>query len=169
MESVGYDMYLKLLDEAVSEEKGEQNVTKDLDCLIDISVDAHIPESYVESLTLRLDVYRRIADIRSNEDADDVIDELQDRFGKIPNSVLGLIDIALVRNKAYSMGIYEIRQNGTTLMLFVNELKSPQVADLLIALGGKAKLVAGAKPCVAVECKNGSAPLEILTKIFGVQ
>ena len=169
MESVGYDMYLKLLDEAVSEEKGEQNVTKDLDCLIDISVDAHIPESYVESLTLRLDVYRRIADIRSNEDADDVIDELQDRFGKIPNSVLGLIDIALVRNKAYSMGIYEIRQNGTTLMLFVNELKSPQVADLLIALGGKAKLVAGAKPCVAVECKNSSAPLEILTKIFGVQ
>ena len=168
MESVGYDMYLKLLDEAVSEEKGEQNVTKDLDCLIDISVDAHIPESYVESLTLRLDVYRRIADIRSNEDADDVIDELQDRFGKIPNSVLGLIDIALVRNKAYSMGIYEIRQNGTTLMLFVNELKSPQVADLLIALGGKAKLVAGAKPCVAVECKNSSAPLEILTKIFGV-
>ena len=55
------------------------------------------------------------------------------------------------------------------LMLFVNELKSPQVADLLIALGGKAKLVAGAKPCVAVECKNSSAPLEILTKIFGVQ
>ena len=50
MESVGYDMYLKLLDEAVSEEKGEQNVTKDLDCLIDISVDAHIPESYVEVL-----------------------------------------------------------------------------------------------------------------------
>ena len=67
------------------------------------------------------------------------------------------------------MGIYEIRQNGTTLMLFVNELKSPQVADLLIALGGKAKLVAGAKPCVAVGCKTSSAPLEILTKIFGVQ
>ena len=67
------------------------------------------------------------------------------------------------------MGIYEIRQNGTTLMLFVNELKSPQVADLLIALGGKEKLVAGAKPCVAIERKNSSAPLEILTKIFGVQ
>ena len=169
MESVGYDMYLKLLDEAVSEEKGEKNTAKDLDCLIDISVDSHIPESYVESLTLRLDVYRRIADIRSNEDAGDVIDELQDRFGKIPNSVLGLIDIALVRNRAYSMGVYEIRQNGTMLMLYVNELKSPQVADLLIALGGKAKLVAGAKPCVAVECKNSSAPLETLTKIFGVR
>ena len=67
------------------------------------------------------------------------------------------------------MGIYEIRQNGTTLMLFVNELKSPQVADLLIALDGMAKLVAGAKPCGAGECKNSSAPLEILTKIFGVQ
>ena len=65
MESVGYDMYLKLLGEAVSEEKGEAAQSADLDCLIDISVNAHIPESYVESLTLRLDVYRRIADIRN--------------------------------------------------------------------------------------------------------
>ena len=72
MESVGYDMYLKLLGEAVSEERGEQKQSADLDCLIDISVDAHIPEYYVESLTLRLDVYRRIADIRTPADAGDV-------------------------------------------------------------------------------------------------
>lgn len=84
MESVGYDMYLKLLGEAVSEEKGEAAQSADLDCLIDISVNAHIPESYVESLTLRLDVYRRIADIRNKEDSLDVKDELKDRFGEIP-------------------------------------------------------------------------------------
>lgn len=167
MESVGYDMYLKLLGEAVSEEKGEKLPTNDLDCLIDISMDAHIPEYYVESLTLRLDVYRRIADIRSVEDAEDVKAELRDRFGEIPQSVLGLVDIALVRNKANAMGIYEIRQNDSNILLYVKEIKSPVVADLLIALNGKATLNAGAKPFVAVKCKDGESPLDVLTKIFG--
>lgn len=166
MESVGYDMYLKLLGEAVSEEKGEQLPSNDLDCLIDISMDAHIPEYYVESLTLRLDVYRRIADIRSVSDAEDVKAELRDRFGEIPQSVLGLVDIALVRNKANAMGIYEIRQNDSNILLYVKEIKSPVVADLLIALNGKATLNAGAKPFVSVKCKDNESPLDVLTKIF---
>lgn len=168
MESVGYDMYLKLLGEAVSEERGEIPETKDLDCLIDISVDAHIPESYVESLTLRLDVYRRIADIRTIEDSNDVKDELRDRFGEIPQSVQGLIDIALVRNKANSMGIYEIRQNESSLLLYVREIKSPEVADLLIALNGKAMLCAGTKPYLSVKCREGVSSLDMLKKIFKV-
>ena len=168
MESVGYDMYLKLLGEAVSEERGEKPETKDLDCLIDISVDAHIPESYVESLTLRLDVYRRIADIRNIEDSEDVKDELRDRFGEIPQSVQGLIDIALVRNKANSMGIYEIRQNENSLLLYVREIKSPEVADLLISLNGKAMLCAGTKPYLSVKCKEGVSSLDMLKKIFKV-
>ena len=168
MESVGYDMYLKLLGEAVNEERGETTETKDLDCLIDISVDAHIPESYVESLTLRLDVYRRIADIRSKEDSNDVKEELCDRFGKPPQSVIGLIDIALIRNKAYAMGIYEIRQNDTAILLYVKEIKSPAVADLLIALNGKAKLCAGGKPYVSVNCQREQSSLKMLKKIFGI-
>ena len=169
MESVGYDMYLKLLGEAVREEKGEQAQSKDIDCLIDLSVDAHIPEYYVESLTLRLDVYRRIADIRSAEDAADVRDELKDRFGDIPPAVQGLIDIALIRNKAHSMGVYEIRQNENTLLLYVKEIRSPAVADLLIALGGKASLNAGLKPHLAVRLGSGTDAVGALKRIFGLQ
>lgn len=168
MESVGYDMYLKLLAEAVSEERGEENHSRELDCLIDISVDAHIPESYIESLTLRLDVYRRIADIRSVEDSEDVKDELRDRFGELPESVLGLIDIALVRNKANSMGIFEIRQNENSVLLYVNEIKSPQVADLLIALNGKAVLCSGTKPYLSVKCRDGVPVLDMLKSIFKI-
>ena len=168
MESVGYDMYLKLLGEAVSEERGEEKTAGDLDCLIDISVDAHIPEYYVESLTLRLDVYRRIADIRTIEDSEDVKDELRDRFGDIPQSVLGLIDIALIRNRANTMGIYEIRQNENNIMLYVKEIKSPEVADLLIALNGKAMLSAGSKPYLSVKCQNNASSLEILKNIFKI-
>ncbi len=166
MSAVGYDMYLKLLGEAVSEEKGEQQVNNELDCLIDIAVDAHIPESYVESLTLRLDVYRRIADIRSLEDSKDVIDELVDRYGNPPESVLGLIDIALIRNRANAMGVSEIRQNESNLLLYVKELKSPVVADLLIALNGKATLNNGIKPYLSVKCQSGENTIELLKKIF---
>lgn len=167
MDSVGYDMYLKLLGEAVNEERGTPSANSDLDCLIDISMDSHIPDSYIESLTLRLDVYRRIADIRSVDDSEDVKDELRDRFGAIPKSVLGLIDIALVRNRANAVGIYEIRQNESNLILFVKEIKSPAVADLLIAMNGRVKLNAGAKPFVTIDC-NGKSSLEILKKIFTV-
>lgn len=167
MESVGYDMYLKLLGEAVSEEKGEVTQSADLDCLIDISVNAHIPESYVESLTLRLDVYRRIADIRNKEDSLDVKDELRDRFGEIPEAVLGLIDIALIRNCANAMGIYEIRQTDTNVLLFVKEIKSPQVIDLLSRLNGRAMLSAGNKPYITIRCGGGSS-LEMLKKVFEI-
>ena len=170
MDTVGYDMYLKLLGEAVSEEKGEKNPgTNELDCLIDVSVDAHIPEYYIESLTLRLDVYRRIADIRSAEDAKDVKDELRDRFGEPPKSVLGLIDIALIRNKANSMGIYEIRQSKTEIQLYVREIKSPAVADLLISLNGKAKLNAGLKPFVSFECESGQSPVDLLKSALNIK
>ena len=168
MESVGYDMYLKLLGEAVSEEKGEVPKNSDVDCLIDLSVDAHIPEEYVESLTLRLDVYRRIADIRSVEDSEDVKDELWDRFGRIPKAVLGLIDIALIRNRAHAMGVYEIRQSENAIQLYVKEIKSPAVADLLIALNGKASLNAGAKPYLSVKCAGGAASIPALKRIFKI-
>ena len=115
---------------------------------------------------MRLDVYRRIADIRTSEDAEDVKLELRDRFGEIPDAVLGLIEIALIRNRAHAMGVYEIRQNDNVLMLYVKELKSPAVADLLISLNGKATLNAGAKPFLAVKCPNGADSVEILKQVF---
>ncbi|MCR5653815.1 MAG: transcription-repair coupling factor, partial [Ruminococcus sp.] len=72
LENVGYDMYLKLLAEAVSEEKGEENKNVEIDCIIDVNIEAHIPEKYIYNLSQRLDVYRRIADIRNKLDCEDV-------------------------------------------------------------------------------------------------
>ena len=88
METVGYDLYLKLLGEAVKMEKGELPVAPvDNECLVDMQVQAHIPERYIENLSQRLDIYRRIAGIKTQDDALDVLDELTDRFGKPPASV----------------------------------------------------------------------------------
>lgn len=168
MENVGYDMYLKLLSEAVSEEKGEENTTTDIECLIDVNVDAHIPEEYISNLSQRLDIYRRIADIRNKNHSKDVIDELQDRFGEIPKAVMGLIDIALVRNIAYNMGIYEIRQNETSLLLYVKDIRSEEVGNIIKELPGQAMLNAGNKPYIAIRFPKDMPILDVLKFTFNL-
>ena len=167
MEDVGYDMYIKLLGDAVREEKGEQPADiEDKDCLIDVQVQAHIPEEYISSLSNRLDAYRRIADIRSNEDARDVIDELLDRYGDVPQSVTGLVDIALVRNRAADMGIYEIRQNDSSLLLYLSDIRRKEVPELIGRLPGRAMLSAGGKPYIAVRMGKTDKVLGTLKKLF---
>ena len=167
MEDVGYDMYLKLLNDAVQEEKGEKAPdTPESDCLIDIMIAAHIPENYIENLSGRLDAYRRIADIRTKEDSLDVIDELIDRYGDIPKSVMGLIDIALIRNKAIAMGIYEIKQNDNNLLLYIDSIKRDEVGMLIAKMKGQAMLSATQKPYIAVRYKTKIDPLNSLKEIF---
>jgi transcription-repair coupling factor (superfamily II helicase) len=169
MENVGYDMYLKLLAEAVKEEKGETDTTTDVECLVDVNIDAHIPESYISNLSQRLDVYRRISDIRNKEDCEDVIDELTDRFGKIPTAVMGLIDIALIRNIAFSLGIYEIRQNETSALLYVKNIHSEGTEKIIRSLKGQAMLNAGNKPYIAVRFPKGMEILVVLKNIFDIE
>jgi transcription-repair coupling factor (superfamily II helicase) len=166
METVGYDMYLRLLGEAVSEEKGEKAAPYELECLVDVQVEAHIPERYVQSLSQRLDIYRRISDIRTEEDASDVLDEMIDRFGEPPQSVKGLIDVALVRNTAASLGIYEIKQQNDALLLFQHKLDHALVSGLVGAMRGRVMVNAGAKPYISVKLAKGGAPLEALQEVL---
>ncbi len=168
MEDVGYDMYLKLLDEAVSEEKGEIPQNKDNDCLIDVQVQAHIPEDYISNLSQRLDIYRRIADIRTDEDSADVKDELLDRFGKIPQSVFGLIDIAEIRNKAQNLGISEIKQNNVTILLYVKDIKSELTSELLSRYKRKCMINAGTKPYIAIKFDKNFDTLSSLKEILQI-
>ncbi len=119
MSSVGYDMYLKLLDEAVLEERGE--APKNPDCTADLTVTANVDKNYVSRGEERMDLYRRMAAIRSQEDADDLLDEIVDRYGEPPKGVLNLIDIALLRAKAREVGVKDIRQKaGDVLFTLVN-------------------------------------------------
>ena len=116
MMSVGYDLYLKLLEEAVLEEKGEKRETA-RECAADLTVNANIPEAYVPSAQQRMDLYRRIASIRTNDDASDVLDELIDRYGEPPKPVLALLDVALLRAAAVKAGVGDISQRGDKLKL----------------------------------------------------
>ena len=108
MEAVGYDLYCKMLNEAVQTMKGI-NVTEDFPTVIDLDVDAFIPASYIVNEVQKLDIYKRIAGIENVKERDDMRDELLDRFGEIPRSVDNLLRIALIRVAAHKLYMTEIK------------------------------------------------------------
>lgn len=151
MEAVGYEMYLKLLEEAVAAEKGERHTEEERECLIDLPLDANIPETYITSTAQRISMYKRIADIRSDADANDVYEELTDRFGAPPTSVYGLVEIALLRNRAIRLQIYEISQKNGSALLYLNEMNPKYIAELNRGLYGRVLLSAGKRPYIALK------------------
>ncbi len=150
LEAVGYDMYLRLLAEAVSEEKGDTAASQ-IDCVVDLPITAHIPDDYISDNAQRLEIYRRIADIRTVEDSMDVFDELIDRFGEPPAAVQGLVDVALLRNLAATVGIREIRQQQESLLLYTDHLNMEVGARMNAALKGRVLISAAGKPYYAVK------------------
>ncbi|MBR6738457.1 MAG: transcription-repair coupling factor, partial [Oscillospiraceae bacterium] len=149
MMSVGYDMYLQLLEEAVLEERGEGK-KKPRECTADLTVSANIPEPYIPSAEQRMDVYRRIAAIRSQDGAQDVLDELMDRYGDPPSSVLALLDIALLRSEAATLGVQDITQRGETLHFTFGEAMPVEAVM---------KLCTGAKYRRRVTLRGGNSPV----------
>lgn len=120
LDSIGYDMYIKLLNDAVIEEKGGHTEEKK-ECVISVDLDAYIPESYVEYPAQRMALYKRIALINDQYDADDIADELLDRFGEMPQSVDNLLRIALLRANAVRCGLRQITQNGRDVRMYPYE------------------------------------------------
>ncbi len=128
MMSVGYDMYLKLLDEAVLEERGEK--PREPECTADLNVTANVDKDYVARGEERMDLYRRMAAIRDQKDADDLLDEIIDRYGDPPKGVINLIDIALLRANARSVGIRDIKQKASDVLFTLVNLNFEAVSAL---------------------------------------
>ena len=154
--SVGYDMYLKLLEEAVLEERGEKP-ERPTECAADLSVAASIPDRYVPSPEQRMDLYRRIAAIRSEADADDVMDELIDRYGDPPRTVNNLISVALLRADAARNGISQIDQKGANLNFYLDQFDLQRVSALCGLEKYRSRLLfsAGERPYLALRLKKG--------------
>ncbi len=165
--NVGYDMYLQLLDEAVREEKGEKNVHKD-ECLVDVRINAFIPEDYISNQAQRVDCYRKIARIVTDEDALDITDELIDRYGEPPQSVLGLIDVAKLRNMAAD-NISEISQVRDDLVFFINKFDMQKLSAVTKALGKRMRLETVGRPRMLVKVEKNEPVLDVMkTVIFAM-
>ena len=143
MMSVGYDMYLQLLEDAVLEEKGGKK-KQAVECAADLAVSANIPGSYVSSNQQRMDLYRRIAAIRSQADASDLLDELMDRYGDPPKPVYALLDVAMLRANAARAGVSDISQDGRQIRFVLADFSAEAIAALVSSAKYRRRLVVNA-------------------------
>ena len=169
--NVGYDLYLKLLEEAVLEEKGEKPRSS-TDCTIELLVNANLPEKYVEDSGQRVDLYRRIAAIHTETDRTDLLDELIDRFGEPPASAVALCDIALLRANAAAQGVTEIKQkDGRILMTWSKEDTDLRRMAALCGskqFKGRLLLNAGEQPYLSLRMKPKERPMQLARELVQI-
>ena len=167
MISVGYDMYLRLLEEAVLEEKGEKLPSK-AECLADLNVAASIPDKYVPSGQQRMDLYRRIALIRSEEDSNEMLSEMIDRYGNPPQEVIALTMIAMMRAEAAKVGVVEISQKEGWIRLKLSDFNMERFSKLyaLPQYGGRVKVLSGTDPIIALKLEKGSVVVDEAAKFI---
>ncbi len=134
MAAVGYDLYCKMLNEAVRQEKGEE-VLADFETSVDLSQDAYIPSNYVSDEEQRLDLYKRIAQIQTEEERDEMLEELIDRFGEPSRAVQNLLWIAMLKAEAHRAWITDIKQTGMSIRIMAYETANinPAVIPELIS------------------------------------
>jgi len=170
IESVGYDLYLKLLNEAIIEERGEKKPEL-VDATVDIKADAYIPESYVRAPSQRIEMYKKISHIETDEDKSDVLDELCDRFGEPPRSVIRLIDVVSLRLLASRALVHKISLVDGVLIFSSDKFYLEALGELFVKYRGLGfrrgspkdisyKLPSGAE---AVECA-----LRIMTDYYEI-
>ncbi len=167
LEAIGYDLYIKILEDAVNAEKGiapkvERN------CTVDIHVDAFIPEEYITSLPLRIDVYKKIAAVCNENDSDDLFDELNDRFGEIPVSVDNLIRISRLRNMAIELGFTSIEQKDRVISFYNPAINMERCAVIASEdpFKGAVMISLGAKPHIAYKLRPNENNLTMSEKIM---
>ena len=152
MASVGYDMYLKLLAEAVAEAKGEKPQVQNPPCLIDLPVDAFIPPVYIKDPGQRLDIYRKIAAAGNKNAEAEVLAELQDRFGEPPIQVSRLLEVARLRNRATACEVTELSKRGDGLVFYMANPERGCLPELTKKLRGRVMMNAnGARPHLYVK------------------
>ncbi len=172
MEAVGYDLYCKMLNDAVKRLKGGTVVCQDYDTSVEIKVDAFIPVGYIKNELQKLDIYKRIAEIETEEEQSDMIDELVDRFGEPPKSVMNLLDIALLKAQAHRAYITEVASRADTLRFTMHpeaKINAAGIPDLIMEMGNRLRFVPGAEPyfAYALQDRNKSDLLARAESIVG--
>ena len=156
MEAVGYDLYCKMLGEAVKQEKGE--LDEDVfTTTMDLNVDAYIPDAYIPNEFQKLDIYRRIASISGEEEMDDMVEELIDRFGDIPKKVQQLLQIAALKALAHEAGVIgvEQKQDEIKMIMYENAKVVPDRIPKLIQMYGNSLVFKPENPPYFLYQKRG--------------
>ncbi len=155
MEAVGYEMYCKLLEEAVKEIQGEE-VTEEVDTQIDLNITAYIPDTYIENINQKIEVYQDIANISDESEIIDVTDELIDRYGELPEESVNLLEIARIKIYARALKILSIKQNNKNVVIkFSNEEFIMDKVQILVDLyKGNLMFSAGVTPYLTLKLQS---------------
>ncbi len=167
MEAVGYDMYMKLLEEAVIEEKGEEVKQPLPECAVDVRCDAYLSKSYIASAPQRMDMYKRIARVETKADYNDIIDELCDRYGEPNSAAVNLCRIAWIRAMGRGVGFTKIEEKDGVIKLYTNQINAGAVQRLALAyptLGVKVML--GQNPYILLKAKKNVRNTEFLLELL---
>jgi len=173
MEAVGYDLYCKLLNESVREIKGEATDKEGYETAIDLDVDAFIPERYIRNENQKLDIYKRIALISNEEEYDDMLEELMDRFGEPPKSVQNLLAIAWLKAMAHQIYLTDVIQKGDEIRFVLYEKAMIDVAKIdsfLQEYKGRMKFTVDSRPyfTYAKPRKGGRDNEDVLLLVRGI-
>ncbi len=167
IEAVGYELYVRLLNEAILEEKGIAP-EKRIETVVDIRADAHIPESYIAATAARMEMYKKISAIADAADRADILSEFADRFGKPPRPVVRLLDVALARALAARLGIPRVEEKGGVLSFSLAQVDLA-AWSVLFAEGNRLKFAKTTPPCVLCRLAGGedaaAVAVEILSRL----
>lgn len=159
MEAVGYDLYCKMLTQAVQEEKGME-VEETFETTIDMKMDAYIPAKYIPNEFLKLDIYKRIAGIENRDEYEDMLEELMDRFGEPPKAVQNLLAIANLKAMAHRLYFVEIKQMGEQLKMTLYEkakIRPEKIQEVINQYPEELQFRVNANPCFIFTPRNRKA------------
>ena len=159
LEEVGYDTYCRLLDEVLKEEQGIKP-EEEFDCQIDLNVTCYIPDSYISDSNQKIEIYQDIALCKTEEDIREIVDEMIDRFGKMPSEIENLLEISRIKNMAKNKFITKISNKRDSIVFTydTNKFNINCVQELIKKYGSKIKFASGIKPMITLKLeKQGEA------------
>ncbi len=165
MEAVGYDLYCKMLNEAVKSVRGEGKEEEEFETSIEMDVSAYIPSTYVKSEYQKLDMYKRVAEVENVKEYTEMLDELVDRFGECPKEVENLVRISLLKSMAHRVGVQQVVQKERAVKLHMHEKANMDVAripDLVREYQGRLKFHVEAHPYFSFQPAKGESHLDAL-------
>ena len=161
MEQVGYDTYCKLLDEVVKEIKGEELI-EEIDVQIDLDVSSYIPDEFIEDSNQKIEIYQNIALCKNEEDVTQIIDMLKDRYGKLPNEINNLLEVARIKNLAREKSVVKIMQKGNNIVynIIENEFNFNNLEKIMRIYRNRIKFSPGNRPYITLKLVENMSILE---------
>ena len=155
LEEVGYDTYCRILDEVLKEEQGLK-VEEDINCQIDLNVTSYIPDSYIKDQNQKIEIYQDIALCKNEEDISNIIDEIIDRFGNMPDEIENLLEISRIKQLAKKKNLIKIqsRKNSIVFTYESNKFDNTSLSDIIEKYGNRIQFSSGLKPMITLKLEK---------------